>query len=331
MTRILLTHTPSMRANYYGERALAGLAALGHLLLHEEATTLAGEALIEAGRDADWIIADRATAFPAAIFAALPRPRAVLRCAVDIRNIDVPAASAAGILITRAGPGFVASVTELIFGFLVDLNRGVSRAAAAYRAGQVPVARMGRQLRGSTLGIIGYGAIGREVAAIAQAFGMAVLIADPFVAVDAPGLRQVDLAALLAEADHVVCLAVATEATENLMDRAAFARMKRDAVFINVSRGNLVDEAALAEALAEGRIAGAALDVGREADQMPSPALAAMAPIIATPHIGGLTPPAIEAQALETVAQLRALLGGAVSAGAVPAGAVNAADWTRRG
>jgi len=324
MTRILLTHTPTMRANYYGERALAGLAALGTVLRHEGAETLEGDALIDAARDADWIIADRATAFPAAILTALARPRAVLRCAVDIRNIDVAAASAEGILITHAGPGFVASVTELIFGLLVDLNRGVSRAAAAYRAGQVPAARMGRQLRGSTLGIIGYGAIGREVAAIAQAFGMAVLIADPFVRVDRPGLRQVDLGALLAEADHVVCLAVATEATENLMDRAAFARMRRDAVFINVSRGNLVDEAALAEALAEGRIAGAALDVGRAADQMPSPALAAAEGVIATPHIGGLTPPAIEAQALETVAQLAALLDGRV-----PDGAVNAAAWRR--
>ena len=122
-----------------------------------------------------------------------------------------------------------------------------------------------------------------------------------------------------------VCLAIANEASENLIDARAFATMKRDAVFINVSRGNLVDERALAAAITEGRIAGAAIDVGRAPDQMPTPALAALPNVIATPHIGGLTPPAIEAQALHTVEQVRALV-----SGAVPDGAVNTATWTRR-
>ena len=211
-----------------------------------------------------------------------------------------------------------------MLGFLVDLNRGVSRAATAYQAGQVPAARMGRQLSGTTIGIIGYGAIGRAVAPLAAHLGMRVLISDPHVTVEGPSFEQVDLATLLASSDHVVCLAVANEATENLINAEAFARMRRDAVFINVSRGNLVDEAALAAALTEGKIAGAALDVGRAPDQMPTPAIAAIPKVIATPHIGGLTPPAIEAQALHTVEQLRALV-----SQAVPDGAVNAATWTR--
>ena len=130
---------------------------------------------------------------------------------------------------------------------------------------------------------------------------------------------------LLANADHVVCLAIANESTENLIDAKAFARMKRDAVFINVSRGNLVDEAALAAAVTEGRIAGAAIDVGRAADQMPTPAIARLPGVIATPHVGGLTRPAIEAQSLHTVEQVCALV-----SGAVPDGAVNTAAWTRR-
>ena len=136
---------------------------------------------------------------------------------------------------------------------------------------------------------------------------------------------RVDLPTLLGKSDHVVCLAIANEATENLIDAQAFARMKRDAVFINVSRGNLVDEAALAAAISERRIAGAAIDVGRAADQMPTPAIAKLEGVIATPHVGGLTPPAIEAQALHTVEQVRALV-----SGAVPDGAVNVPTWTRR-
>ena len=323
--KILLTHTPHMRDNYYGARALAGLTSLGEVVLHQESETLEGTALIAAGQGCDLIVADRATALPGAIFDSLPALKAALRCAVDIRNIDVAAASSHGILVTRAKPGFVESVTELVVGFLVDLNRGISSATAAYQAGRVPTARMGRQLAGTTIGIIGYGAIGRAVAPLAAAMGMRVLISDPHATVEEPGFQQVDLTTLLASSDHVVCLAVANEATENLVNAEAFARMRKDAVFINVSRGNLVDEAALAAALAEGKIAGAALDVGRAPDQMPTPAIAAIPNVIATPHIGGLTPPAIEAQALHTVEQVRALV-----SRAVPDGAVNAATWTRK-
>ena len=101
--------------------------------------------------------------------------------------------------------------------------------------------------------------------------------------------------------------------------------MRPEACFINLSRGNLVDEAALAQALQDGRIAGAAMDVGRAPDQMPSPHLAALPNVIATPHIGGLTPQAVEAQAFDTVRQTEAIL-----RGEVPGGAVNAESWTRR-
>ena len=323
--KILLTHTPQMRANYYGAEALARLRALGDVSLHESETPLESEALIAAARDADLVIADRLTAGPALIFQRLPNLKAFMRVAVDIRNIDVDAASAAGVLVTRARPGFVKSVTELTVGFLVDLARGVSRATADYHMGRAPEIRMGRQLAGSTLGIIGYGSIGRYLAPVAAALGLTILICDPHVRVDDPRFRQVPLETLLAESDHVVCLAVATEATENLLDAAAFGRMKRDAVFINVSRGNLVDEAALSAALRDGLIAGAAMDVGRAPDQMPTPELAALPNVVATPHIGGLTPPAIAAQAFDTVAQVSEL-----AAGNIPHAAVNPEHWSRR-
>lgn len=323
--KVLLTHTPRQREQYYGARALAELQAMAEVILHREEQPLTPERLATAAAEADLIIADRLTTGPAALFPRLPRLRAFLRCAVDIRNIDTAAASRAGVLVTQAGPGFVTSVTELALGFLVDLSRGISRATADYHAGRKPEVRMGRQLSGSRIGIIGYGAIGRNLARAATGLGMEVLVNDPHAVIGAPQIRQMSLEALMAEADYVVCLAAATEATENLIDAAALARMKPEAVFINLSRGNLVDEAALAKALAEGRIAGAAMDVGRATDQMPSPDLARLPNVIATPHIGGLTPQAVEAQALETVGQVRAIL-----AGAVPPGAVNAEAWSRR-
>lgn len=321
MPRILLTHSPEARANYHGERALAGLMQVGEVKLHDGPEPLGGEALIEAARDCDLIVSYRQSPAPAALFEHLPRPIAFLRCAIDIRNVDVAAASRAGVLVTQASAGFVAAVMELVLGFLVDLSRGISRSSAQYHAGRVPAARMGVELRGATLGVIGYGAIGREVARAARALGMRVLVNDPYV----KDVEQTSLDELLAASDFVVPLAAATAETENLMDEAAFARMKRGAYFINVSRGNLVDEAALARVLDSGQLAGCAMDVGRAPDQMPTPALAARKDVTATPHIAGLTLPAIEHQSLETVAQAAQ-----IARGRVPRGAVNAAQWTRK-
>jgi D-3-phosphoglycerate dehydrogenase len=289
--------------------------------LHRGSAPLEGEALIEAAADCGLIVSYRQSPGPAAVFERLPKLVAFLRCAVDIRNVDVAAASRAGVLVTRASAGFAPAVSELVLGFLVDLSRGISRAAAEYHAGRVPRASTGRELRGSTIGIIGYGAIGREVARMARALGMRVLVNDPHV----KDVEQTPLDELLARSDYVVPLAVATAQTENLMNEAAFARMKPGAFFINVSRGNLVDEAALARALDSGRIAGCALDVGRAPDQMPTPAIAARPDVIATPHTAGLTLPAIEHQSLETVAQAAQIL-----KGRAPKGAVNAEHWTRK-
>jgi len=323
--RILLTHPPEFRRQYYGERSLQGLQALADVTLHTSEAPLDADGLVAAARDVDIIVSDRMTEGRGEIFPKLPKLRAVVRCAVDIRNIDVAAATAAGVLVTRASPGFVPAVAELALGFMVDLSRGVSRASADYHAGRKPEVVMGRQLAGSRLGIIGYGSIGRRLADLAKMLGMEVLVTDPFAAVSDPGIQHLQLDDLLARADYVACLAVANEQTENLIDAAALARMQPHAFFINLSRGNLVDEAALAAALRADRIAGAAVDVGRAPDQMPSPELAKLPNVIATPHIGGLTPQAIEHQAAETVRQVAAII-----KGEAPVGAVNAEHWTRR-
>lgn len=320
MTTILLTFTPGVRALYYGDKALAGLRALGTVRLHEQDRVLAGEALIAAAAGCEVIVSDRQTAGAGDLFAASPQLAVFMRCAMDIRNIDVAAASAAGVLVTHASAGFGTSVAEWAIGVMIDLSRDISRSVLAYRDGLQPPVRMGRELRGSQLGIIGYGHIGRHVARLALAMGMQVSFSDPLAQSDDAAVRRLALDDLLAESDFVLCLAPATPETENLMNAPRFARMKRGAFFINASRGNLVDEAALMLSLDSGHLGGCALDVGRAPDQMPSPALARHPRVVATPHIGGLTPAAAEHQALETVAQLSALLRGGMPVGAVNAG-----------
>jgi D-3-phosphoglycerate dehydrogenase / 2-oxoglutarate reductase len=318
--KILLTHSPEARELYYGPRALAGLQALGQVVLNEK-ETLEGEALIAAAAGCDLVVSYRQSPGPAAVFERLPKLVAFLRCAIDIRNIDVPAASKAGVLVTQASAGFVTAVAEQAFGFMIDLSRRISDYSAHYHAGQVPKATMGRELKGSTLGVIGYGAIGREVARLGKAFGMRVLVADPYV----KDVEQTPMDVLLAESDFVLPLAVATPETENLINEKSLNKMKRGAFLVNLSRGNLVDEAALVRALDSGHLGGCAMDVGRDPDQMPMPRLAARKDVIATPHSAGLTRPAIEHQAMNTVAQA-----GDIVKGRVPKGAVNAESWSRK-
>jgi D-3-phosphoglycerate dehydrogenase / 2-oxoglutarate reductase len=322
--RVLLTHGATARANYYGAAQVAALQAIADVCLNDSDQPLVGEALIAAARGCDVIISDRQAAAPAALFEALPELVVFERCAVDVRNVDIAAASEAGVLVTHASAGFGNSVAEWVLGAMIDLARDVSDAVHAYRADRSPQIRMGRELRGATLGVIGYGVIGRRLCELGLALGMRVLVADPFARIEQPSLVAVSLDELLSQADFVVCLAPANPQTENLMDAQRFAAMRAGSFFINASRGELVDEAALLGSLDSGHLAGAAMDVGRASDQMPSPALARHPRVVATPHIAGLTPEAVQHQSRETVAQLAELL-----AGRVPVGALNAAHATR--
>ncbi|MBR0648419.1 hydroxyacid dehydrogenase [Roseomonas terrae] len=318
--RVFLTHTPEMFVGYYGDRALAALREHAEVVRNPVSTVLTGAALAEAARGCQAIVADRSTPGTPETFAAAPDLVAFLRVAVDISTIDVPAASTAGVLVTRATPGFVDSVTEVGLGFMVDLARDLSGYSRAYRAGEEPVGRMGLQLSAATLGIVGYGRIGRRLAEVALALGMRVLVSDPHATVEDPRITQVSFDAVLAEADIVVCLAISVPETRDLFNADAFARMKRGTRFINLSRGELVDEHALEAALDSGQLAGAAMDVGRAPDQRPSAFLARRPDVLAAPHIAGMTPEAMEHQAMDTVRQVAAL-----ARGEIPDNAVNAA------
>jgi D-3-phosphoglycerate dehydrogenase len=321
--KVYLSHSTQTFPGYFGERALVALQAHAEVVRNATDRELRDVELAQAAAGCEVIIAYRASPGTAATFAAAPDLVAFLRCAVDISTIDVPAASSHGILVTRATPGFTDAVAELGIGFLVDLARGVTRSAGTYHRGEVPLPSTGVQLSASSLGLIGYGRIARRVAATALALGMRVMAHDPYAPPEEAGVQAVDFAEAMA-ADFVVCLATATPETANLIDTRAFSAMRRGAYFINLSRGELVDEAALEAALDCGHLAGAAMDVGRAPDQLPTPRLARRTDVIATPHLAGLTRQAAEHQAMDTVWQVAAL-----AAGQMPEGAINPRDASR--
>ncbi len=323
MANLLLCHSEEVRRNYFRPEAVEQLRRLGHLRMNDTGQELSLDALIDVAHDCEVIVSYRETPADARLFESLPDLKAYVRCAVDIRNIDLAAANRAGVLVTHVSSVFVSGVAEWTIAAMIDLGRNLSGSIATYRAGSVPMAAMGTELRGATLGIIGYGRISRYLCDLALAFGMRVLVSDPYAPVVHVGVQQLDLPELLAESDYVVCLAVANARTENLMDAAAFSRMKASAFFVNPSRGNLVDEGALLQALNSRTLAGCALDVGRALDQMPSPALTNHPLVIATPHVAGLTP-ALDAQSLEAISQTAQIL-----SGEIPVGALNSDSATR--
>src|SRR4249919_171635 len=176
MARIFLTHVPDMLENYYGPRALAEMRKLGEVRLNQTGKVLDAQALAAAAQGCEIIVSDRQTPGPAAFFPLAPDLCAFLRVAVDIRNIDVDAASAQGVLVTRATPGFMASVSEMAIGMMIDWGRRIIDSVIEYRAGKETEPRKGLQLHGSTVGIMGYGAIARHLAPICVALGMTVLV-----------------------------------------------------------------------------------------------------------------------------------------------------------
>ncbi len=322
--RVFLTHNPEDLDAYYG-RALPHLAQMAEVVQNPTARDLSTTELIDAAAGCDVIVAHRSTPGDAAVFEQLPQLVAFLRCAVDTSRIDVDAASANGVLIARADKTFVASTAEMALGLLLAVARNITVSTAEYAVGRVPAQRTGRQLQGRTAGIIGYGAIGSHLAELLVAVGMEVLVHDPFIAdprVD--GVRFVGFDELLRNADVVFPLAPGSPETENLIGAPELALMRQGSLLINVSRGELLDDAAVADALISGRLGGLGLDVGRGADQRPSPELAALAGVVATPHLGGLTSENADAQAASSVEQVAAIL-----AGDTPPRSLNAEHATR--
>ncbi len=247
----------------------------------------------------DAVITRSATSLSAEIFSAATQLKIAGRAGVGLDNIDIDAATAAGVMVMNTPEGNTLAATEHTFALMLALCRRLPLAYASLKNGEWNRTRfMGVQLFGKTLGVIGFGRIGSRVAARAQAFGMTVIAYDPYIAEEVAERAKVELVELndlLARADFVTLHTPLIDETHGLLGREQLAQLKRGARIINCARGGLVDEAALLEALEAGQLAGAALDVYSEEPPRSETLrrLLAREDVVATPHLGANT---VEAQ-----------------------------------
>jgi (S)-sulfolactate dehydrogenase len=246
--------------------------------------------------DADALVVRNRTQVRGALLDAAPRLRVVGRLGVGLDNIDVPACRERAIEVIPATGANALAVAEYVIASSMLLLRGAYQSTHAVAAGAWPRAALsdGRESAGKTLGLVGFGGIGQLAARLARALGMQVVAHDPLLSADAPvwqetGAACVSLDELLAQADAVSLHVPLTDATRGLIDAARIAAMKPGAVLVNTARGGIVDEAALAQALRDGRLGGAALDVFEREPLAAGSPLADAPNLILTPHIAGVT------------------------------------------
>jgi len=240
------------------------------------------------------------------------RLRVVGRAGIGVDNVDIPAASRRGIVVMNTPTGNSVTTAEHALALLASLARKIPQAVASMRAGQWEKTKFqGREIAYKTLGIIGLGNIGRIVADRAQGLKMKVIGVDPVMSSDRAaelGIELVGLDELLSRSDFVTIHAPLTPDTKNLIDDSAFAKMKRGALLVNAARGGIVDEEALARAMTEGKIAGAALDVFGKEPIDPGHPLLELENVLCTPHLGASTSEAQERVAVEIAEQVVAYL-----------------------
>ena len=234
------------------------------------------------------LIVRSAVAVDASVLSQAPKLRVIGRAGVGVDNIDLPAATAAGILVLNTPGGNSVSVAEHTMALMLSLARSIPIASASTKSGKWEKRKfVGTELRGKTLGIVGLGSIGREVVKRAAAFEMRIIAHDPYVhsqtAKDV-GVDLVDLAKLYADSDYITLHTALTPESHHLLSRDAFAKMKPGVRIINCARGELIDQDALRDALASGKIGGAALDVFEQEPHV-HPLLLKLENVVLAPHI----------------------------------------------
>ncbi|HEY6252984.1 MAG TPA: phosphoglycerate dehydrogenase [Candidatus Angelobacter sp.] len=261
--------------------------------------------------DADALIVRSAVDVTDEVLRGARKLRVIGRAGVGVDNIDLEAATKAGIAVMNTPGANAVAVAEHTLALMLALARNLCRADATTRAGKWEKKSLqGTELRGKVLGIVGLGRIGMEVARRAKAFEMKIIAHDPFVAASVARSLEIQLAELddvYAAADYLTLHVGLTPQTTRMIHEKALAKMKRGVRIINCARGELVDEAALATALAGKQVSGAALDVFTEEPPKNSP-LPSLENVISTPHIAGSTLEAQEAVGVQIASQVREYL-----------------------
>ena len=290
-----------------------GVAALEARHSVDVKTGLSSEELRSIVGDYDALVVRSGVDVDAELIAAGTSLQVIGRAGVGVDNVDLDAATRAGITVVNAPTGNTIAAAEHTIALLLALARNVPPADASLRRGEWSRSKLqGVQLHGRTLGIIGLGKIGMAVAERARGFGMTLLGSDPFVTAEQAQLRGVELVpfeTLLERADAVTVHVPLTRGTASLLDAKAIGRMKPGAFVLNVARGGIVDEAALAAALRDGRLGGAGIDVFESEPPAGSPLLDAPRTVL-TPHLGASTVEAQVAVAEEIAGQVLDVLDG---------------------
>jgi D-3-phosphoglycerate dehydrogenase len=313
-------------ADKISERGVELLKKTGWNIVQTTKETLLGEL-----GDADALIVRSATKVTADLLNKAPHLRVVGRAGVGVDNIDLDEATKRGVLVMSTPGGSSVSVAEHTFALLLALVRQVPKFDAAMREGRWEKSSSGAEVRGKTLGLIGLGRIGSEVATRAVAFDMRIVAFDPYISEAAARELSVELMPLeklLAESDFISLHTAVNPQTQNMINAATIAQMKKGVRIVNAARGELINEADLAAALKSGHVAGAALDVFVEEPPKNSP-LIGLPNVICTPHVAGSTAEAQEELGIQVAVQVRDYLAEGVIRNAVNLPALSPEQYRR--
>ncbi len=270
------------------------------------------EETLAAIADADALIIRSATKADAALINASTKLKAIARAGVGVDNVDLEAASAKKIAVMNTPAGNTVATAEFAFGLMLALARHIPQSFVSMQAGKWDrKSYQGVELRGKTLGIVGYGRIGQAVGNRAAAFDMNVLAYDPYIPADVVaklGGELVTLDELLAQSDFISLHSIITDETRGMINAANIAKMKKGVRIINAARGALINDVDLAEALKSGQVVGAALDVYNEEPPQAGHPLIGLPNVIHTPHLAASTDEAQVAVAIEAAELIVAAL-----------------------